>query len=201
MKLIVKGAEASIYSSNSKIIKIRHQKKYRISELDEKLRRTRNNREIKILKKLEGSGIPVPKVLGSDSENNEIQLEFIEGKKLKDVLDGQNCTDLGTRIGRNIARLHSKRIIHGDLTTSNMILKEGEIFLIDFGLSFFSVKAEDRAVDLHLLNQALKSSHSSCSEECFSAILRSYGRTCENYSEILNRLEKVESRGRYKGKK
>ena len=201
MKLISKGAEASIYLDSKKIVKTRHEKIYRIKELDKKLRKARNNREIKILEKLKDSEIPVPKILGNNPHKNEIHLEFIEGQKLKDVLDKQNCVELGSKIGRNIALLHSKRIIHGDLTTSNFILRKGKIFLIDFGLSFFSHKPEDKAVDLHLLKQVLRSSHNNCFEKCFNAILKSYENACENSSEILKRLKKVESRGRYKGKK
>ena len=204
MKLISKGAEASIYLDSSttfkKIVKTRHEKKYRIKELDEKLRKSRNNREIKVLEKLKNSEIPVPKITEKGPDSS-IHLEFIEGKKLKDILTEENCAEIGEKIGKNTGILHSQNIIHGDLTTSNMMLHEGKIFLIDFGLSFFSHKPEDKAVDLHLLKQALKSSHHKIFEKCFKAVLENYEEKCGNYPEIMKRLEKVESRGRYKNKK
>ena len=40
-----------------------------------------------------------------------------------------------------------------------MIIKENKIYFIDFGLSFFSSRIEDRAVDLHLVKEALQSTH------------------------------------------
>ena len=88
-------------------------------------------------------------------------------------------------------------IIHGDLTTSNMIL-EKEIKFIDFGLSFFSTKDEDKAVDLHLFRQALESRHHTMWEKCFEAALKGYRLGNVDYSSVLTRLEKVESRGRNK---
>ena len=95
--------------------------------------------------------------------------------------------------------MHNNNIIHGDLTTSNMIL-ENEIYFIDFGLSFFSDKTEDKAVDLHLLRHALESKHHKIFEKSFKAVLNGYKSKCRKYNETIKRLEKVESRGRYKGK-
>jgi TP53 regulating kinase-like protein len=50
-------------------------------------------------------------------------------------------------------------VIHGDLTTSNMIYKDGQIYLIDFGLSYVKNSIEDRAVDLYVLERAFISTH------------------------------------------
>jgi len=96
--------------------------------------------------------------------------------------------------------LHNEGIIHGDLTTSNMMVSEGEVFLIDFGLSFFSDKVEDKAVDLHLLRQAIESKHHTVYETAFAEVLKSYEENCENSKEVLKRFEIVESRGRNKAK-
>jgi len=96
--------------------------------------------------------------------------------------------------------LHNHLIIHGDLTTSNMILNK-EIYFIDFGLSFFSEKAEDKAVDLHLLKEGLESKHYRIWEECFRCALEAYRKEANKSSETLKRLEIVEKRGRYRAKK
>jgi Kae1-associated kinase Bud32 len=94
--------------------------------------------------------------------------------------------------------MHDKDIIHGDLTTSNMILKE-KVYFIDFGLGFNSTRIEDKAVDLHLLRQAFESKHYKHFEEFFKEVLEGY-KLSKNWKEVLNRLEKVEMRGRYKRK-
>jgi TP53 regulating kinase-like protein len=85
------------------------------------------------------------------------------------------------------------------LTTSNIILNK-ETYFIDFGLSFFSEKAEDRAVDLHLLKEGLESKHYRIWEECFRCALEAYKKEAKNSEATLKRLEAVEKRGRYRGK-
>ena len=75
-----------------------------------------------------------------------------------------------------------------------------EVYFIDFGLSFFSHKIEDMAVDLHLLKQALESKHYTIWEECFKAALDAYRKESKDGELVLKRLDVVEKRGRYKGK-
>ena len=101
--------------------------------------------------------------------------------------------------GRQISILHNHDIIHGDLTTSNVILHQDKVYLIDFGLSFYSTKIEDRAVDMHLLYQALEAKHYITFKEDFVAILDGY-KFSKNYKMVLDRLKVVEQRGRYKKK-
>ena len=195
MKLISQGAEAKIYLTKNKIVKDRIKKDYRIKEIDEKLRGFRTRREAKILGKLEKFGF-VPKVLYNDKKE-KLTIEYIEGEKIRDVLDKvdkRKRTTICKDIGKKIRLMHDNNIVHGDLTTSNMILSK-EVMFIDFGLSQVSTKIEDKAVDIHLLKQALESKHYKIWEDCFKVIAKAYGN-----KEVLNRLEKVESRGRYKGK-
>ena len=104
-------------------------------------------------------------------------------------------------IGKQIGRLHDNDIVHGDLTTSNMIVKDNKVYLIDFGLGFVSKRTEDKAVDLRLLRQALEGKHYDIAKKAFSCILDGYGKECKDADEIIKRLkEKVEKRGRYKRK-
>ncbi len=201
MELIAEGAEASIYSDKGRIVKKRHRKGYRIRELDEKLRTFRTKREAKILDKLRETGVAVPKLISADDKTTTMEMELIEGDKVKDALNSGNCEKIAEEIGEMIGTMHASNIIHGDLTTSNMIIdRKGKLYFIDFGLGFFSDKAEDKAVDLHLLKQALNSSHSRIAEKCFAAVVSGYKKANGSSSEILKRLEKVEGRGRYKGK-
>jgi TP53 regulating kinase and related kinases len=201
MKLIAQGAESKLFLEGDKVIKSRFKKNYRINEIDDRLRKSRTKREAKILEKLQKIDFPVPKLV-NNNEKDTLEMEFIDGDLLKNILNKKNCEKLCREIGEKIATLHNNGIIHQDLTTSNMILgKENKIFFIDFGLSFFSEKTEDKAVDLHLLKEALESKHSDIWEECYNAALESYEKKAANGKEVLNRLKIVEKRGRYKHKK
>jgi len=97
-------------------------------------------------------------------------------------------------IGRSVRKLHDANIIHGDLTTSNMILKD-KVYFIDFGLGFFSTRIEDKAVDLFLFKKALESKHHEVWEECFKEVLKAYGD-----QKVMERLKEIEKRGRYRKK-
>jgi len=208
-KLIAKGAEARLflgdYLNNPIIIKDRLPKSYRLKELDERLRGFRTRREAKVLDKLNRAGFKSPKVISCDG-NEKILMEKIDGILVKEIPE-RNFKKICIQIGENVAIMHNEGIIHGDLTTSNMILKEnpdavsGDVYFIDFGLSFFSEKAEDRAVDIHLFKEALESKHSSIWKKCFDAFLQSYEKKAEKSRETLKRLENVEKRGRYRAKK
>ena len=99
--------------------------------------------------------------------------------------------------GKQISLLHKNDIIHGDLTTSNMILsKENKVSIIDFGLGYISKKIEDKAVDLHLIKQALEAKHFKNHEELFKNLIKNY--KSKDSKKVLERLKAVEKRGRYK---
>jgi TP53 regulating kinase-like protein len=196
-KIIGMGAEAILIHKDGKLIKQRTKKSYRLDILDEKLRKQRTRRESKLLEKA-AKLIPVPKILKTDEKGKEIDMEFIEGKKLSDYLEiFPNSLDICKQIGQNIAKLHDADIIHGDLTTSNMILKDDKVFFIDFGLGFESKKIEDKAVDLHLIKQALEAKHFNNYEKFFKAVLDGY-KLSKHHEATINRLKVVEKRGRYK---
>ncbi len=202
METMAVGAEAIIKADEGKklVLKQRQPKKYRVRELDERLRLFRTKREAKILDRLGGMGVAVPKLIAADEKTTTLTMQLIEGDKVRDVLSSGNCERICREAGEMIGIMHRSNIIHGDLTTSNMILGRGGLCFIDFGLGFFSDKAEDKAVDLHLLKQALNSSHSRIAGKCFAAVVKGYKRTNSGSSDVLKRLEKVEGRGRYKGK-
>src|SRR3989344_2769348 len=107
------------------------------------------------------------------------------------VLD--KAKNICRQIGESVAKLHDANIIHGDLTTSNMILneKENKVYFIDFGLGFISIRAEDKAVDLHLLRQALEAKHFQHWKTLFEAVIKGYGKS-KNANKTLLQLQKVE---------
>lgn len=200
-KLIAQGAESKLFLVGNKILKNRFEKKYRIKEIDNKLRKFRTKREAKVLQKLEEMNFSSPKPIKNDEKEN-LEIAYIKGKLVKDILEKSSYMKLSKDIGKKIAILHNENIIHGDLTTSNMILnKNNEIFFIDFGLSLFSHKIEDKATDLHLLKEALESKHYKIWEKCYNAVLESYKKNAKDGNKTIKRLKIVESRGRYKGKK
>jgi TP53 regulating kinase-like protein len=201
MEKISQGAEAVIYREDEKIIKERIKKKYRADSIDKELRKKRTKKEAKVMKDV-CENIPVPKILNVNEKEMKIEMGFIEGDKIRDILEKSDYKKLSKQIGKLVGILHSKNIIHGDLTTSNMILKENDeenkIYFIDFGLSVHSDKTEDKAVDLHLLKQALESRHYTIWDECFKAVIEGYKEENKEYDAVLKRFEKVELRGRNK---
>jgi len=198
-KITQKGAEAIIILNGKNIVKRRVQKSYRLPLLDEKLRSHRTRAEAKLLEKA-SKVIPTPKIINVDKNKQEIEMPFIDGKKLSEHLDKfpfDKQKSFCFLIGQNIAKLHDADIIHGDLTTSNMILVGKEVYFIDFGLGFISQKIEDKAVDIHLLKQALEAKHFTHWQVLFSEVLKGYSASKES-KKVLEHLKKVEARGRYK---
>jgi len=171
-KLITQGAEAKLYLDEGKVIKERFKKSYRIKEIDEKLRSFRTRREAKILQRLSAINFPSPKLIRSDDKEN-ITMEKVRGNLLKDMLEESHYKNLCSEIGRKIALLHNNSIIHGDLTTSNMIFNN-EIYFIDFSLGGFSSRIEDKGVDLKLFLEALNSTHFKISDICWSSFIEGY---------------------------
>jgi len=192
MKIIGKGAESILYIQNNNVIKERIKKSYRIEQIDILKRKYPTRREAKLLTESKKAGVNVPNLIKMDDKEMKVIMEHIKGDTLKNIFN-KIKKDTYKQIGEQIKLLHNNNIIHNDLTTSNMILKDNKVYFIDFGLGFISNKIEDKAVDLHLLRQALESKHYD-KPEAFKEILKYY----KPDKELLKRLEKVESRGRYK---
>jgi len=200
MEIIAQGAEAIIRKDSNNIIKERISKDYRIKEIDEKIRKLRTRSEARLIERA-SSIVNTPKIISSDDKSMKITMEFIDGHKLVSYLDNiseKEREKIIIIIGNEVAVLHNNNIIHNDLTTSNMILKNDKVYFIDFGLGFISDKFEDKAVDIHLFRQALDSKHYTHSEKSFEYFLKGYKEKSNNFKETINRLEKVEKRGRYK---
>ncbi|PIN74116.1 Kae1-associated kinase Bud32 [Candidatus Woesearchaeota archaeon CG10_big_fil_rev_8_21_14_0_10_45_16] len=201
-KLLAQGAEAKIFKDNNSIIKERFSKEYRLEHLDHALRQFRTRREAKVLGKLADINFPAPHLQNFSDKRMSIVMDFVPGEKLKDVLlRGDECGRFAQEMGEKIGKLHAENIIHGDLTTSNLILHEQtkELNFIDFGLSSFSDKIEDKAVDLFLLERSLQSTHYD-KPEMFEKIVESYRESSPQAAEVLERLQAVQKRGRNKAK-
>lgn len=196
---IAQGAEAVLFKDKTRIIKERLSKEYRLPQLDESLRQFRTRREAKILQRLQDFQFPAPHLHDFSDKRMSIVMDFLPGQKLRDVLqEGDDYQQLAFEMGQKVGRLHQLNIIHGDLTTSNMIV-DREISFIDFGLSSFSDKIEDKAVDLYLLERSLESTHYQF-PDMFARVLEGYRENYVEAGKVLERLQNVQKRGRNKKK-
>ena len=203
--LLSKGAEANIllnpdWNGIKVIIKRREPKKYRLPELDAIIRRTRTAREALIINRAKEIGVPTPLIYQINNEHAQIIMEYIKGEKVRDLVEKINSKeriDLFTEIGKKAGLLHNAGITHGDLTTSNIISREGTPIFIDFGLAEMSEDVESRGVDLNLMYRMLISTHYKYTEELFRAFLDGYQETLEDAQESIDRMDTISKRGRY----
>jgi len=202
MKLLKKGAEADIYLTqwdNSRaILKIRKTKKYRNPILDAKIRKQRTIKESQTISEVKSFGIPTPLVYHVNLKKASIVMQEIPGKPVHDLPDSK-IIELSKEIGRLVGIMHKNGIMHGDLTTSNFILYENKVYVIDFGLSQKTIKSEDHAVDLRLIKEILNSAHAKIMESAWKNFLSGYKSIVgsANYAKITNLVSVIESRGRY----
>ncbi|TFG24240.1 MAG: Kae1-associated serine/threonine protein kinase [Promethearchaeota archaeon] len=209
-RLLHKGAEASLYFGTwfgkEVIFKQRIPKEYRIKQIDEQIRLSRTLNEARALIRIKNYGINVPQVFDIDVDSSTIIMKYINGKKLKDlipILDQTVRKEYLFIVGTYISKLHQNGHIHGDITTSNIIITPNqEVFLIDFGLHQYSDSIEDKSVDLHLFKRVLISSHGAYFDSCFSSFLEGYRseyieNNSKNHVQIIKNIKVIESRGRY----
>lgn len=174
-----------------------------------------------MLAKCRREGVPVPAVYALDESAGWLMIEWIEGEvvrirlnewlqrrkdsKTEEGTEDQELVSLMRRIGAAVGKMHAIGVVHGDLTTSNLMLRDGEkdgvldgeIILIDFGLASQTLQDEDRAVDLYVLERAFGSTHPRA-ESLFSELLHAYGTSFKGAGVVLRRLEDVRMRGRKK---
>ncbi len=202
MKLMKKGAEADIYQmmwQNSKaILKIRKPKNYRNSILDSKICKQRTIKESQMLSQVKSFGIPTPLVYFVNLKNNSIIMQEIPGKPVHDLSESK-IIELSKQIGKLVGILHQNGVMHGDLTTSNFILFQNTVYVIDFGLSQNTIKSEDHAVDLRLIKEILNSAHAKIMQSAWKNFLLGYKSIVSNtsFTKITKLVLDIESRGRY----
>lgn len=201
MTLIAQGAEAVIrkasWHSRPVVVKERVPKAYRAKELDSRLRSARTRSEAQLMAYARKAGIITPLIFDVDITSCSITMEFVEGPTAKTVLqDSPERLDMANIIGSRVGRLHKADVIHGDLTTSNIIFRGREPCFIDFGLGERSTEQEKKGVDLHLLKEALGSAHSEHAG-LFAAVADGYVSEYPEGGQILKLVEEIEQRGRY----
>lgn len=205
--LLKKGAEASLFVTSwhgrKVIVKKRFPKEYRPAELDAEIRSYRTSHEPQLMHEAKKAGVSTPTIFLVNMKDAAITMEFVEGKQVKQILAAvskKERQELCTSIGVLIGKMHKYGVIHGDLTTSNMILSsESKIFLVDFGLGEKNTEFEAKGVDLHLMKHALQSTHYRFAEECFRSVMRGYSRVLgvEEAKKVFEKIREIERRGRY----
>jgi len=199
--LIYRGAEAELWKSEylgmPAVEKHRVPKTYRIKEIDDRIRRERIVLETNMLVNAK-KAVNTPHIFDVDLEKKSLLMEFIDGNKVKDLFLREGWIHrVSKKIGEDVAKLHEIGIVHGDLTTSNMILeKKGDIYFIDFGLATKSDKIEDKAMDLVVFKKMLQSTHYKYFSEIWSAFLEGYSKYKKS-GEIVKKITEIEKRARY----
>jgi Mn2+-dependent serine/threonine protein kinase len=206
-QLIKKGAEAYLYlaewQGRKAVLKKRLPKKYRLPALDERIRTYRTVHEPRLMHEARKAGVPTPTIFFVDVKNALIVMEHVDGKQLKQLLNEVSNNErkrLCRQVGELVGRLHKYGIVHGDLTTSNMIYaRDGKIFFVDFGLGERTKDVEAMGVDLHLMKRALQSTHYKFADECFRNVIEGYSKVldAETVKNVLDKVEEIEKRGRY----
>jgi Kae1-associated kinase Bud32 len=203
--IIYQGAEAKIckskYMNFDTVEKRRITKSYRIKNIDNRLISYRTKEEAKLMIEARNQGVSVPVIYDVNLDNGIITMEYLKGKRIKDILnniDEKERARICRMIGESIAKLHNRNIIHGDITTSNMILMDDKIHFIDFGLGEINSEIEAKGVDLHVLMEAIESTHSLYSN-CFDYVLEGYkNESKDDAKSVIKKIEEIVKRGRYR---
>lgn len=175
--------------------------------MDKQLRTKQFGNELRSLLKCSKIGLSVATVLWADVPNCRLYMRKLEGMTVKQWLreretlfDSDECKMVAKELGCVIAKLHQEGgLVHGDLTTSNFMLDTSlRVWMLDFGLSYYSTDAEDFAVDLYVLERAMLSTHPK-SEQLFVKILKAYRKAYNGQGQaVVSRLNNVRQRGRKK---
>ena len=199
VEMLNNGAEALVYLEEGPegrkiLVKERVPKNYRHKEIDEVIRRERNRTEARLMSEARRGGVSTPIIF--DIGDFKLKMQYIEGLPIKYLI----TPEISERVGKLVGKLHSSGIVHGDLTTSNLLLageKPGEKFyLLDFGLAYFDKGLEARGVDVHVLFQTFESTHRE-HEVLVEAFKKGYGSTFIDSEAVLKRVEEIKKRARY----
>lgn len=206
VKQIAKGAEADLFldtdwNGKSVIFKRRGLKRYRHPTLDYEIRRFRTVHEADIMHRSKKAGVPTPLIYQVNPEKATIVMEYVQGEKIRDIveyLEEEEKKTIFSVIGNQAGMLHSSSIIHGDLTTSNMIKSGNRIVFIDYGLSEISDEIEKKGVDLNLMHRMLMSTHFRDKDLLLKSFIEGYTDVLgKQAADVLDRMREITMRGRY----
>lgn len=187
------GAEAIVMFRDGIAEKRRVSKRYRVPSLDRRLIAERTRAEARLIHTARRAGVPTPVI--QDITADTIVMERIIGVPLTLALTEENLREAGRMVGK----LHAAGLMHGDLTTSNLIVRasDNRCVLIDFGLAQVSQEIEQRGVDIHVLYQTLESTAPNQSDALKAAFNDGYAATFEGAADVIAREHDIVMRGRY----
>jgi TP53 regulating kinase and related kinases len=207
MQRFHRGAEADLFLTKigpwKAVVKRRVRKKYRIAKLDQRIRSERTIREANALRDAKRAGVRAPSVLSVDMKDFAIAMSFVDGEIARSCLDQlprRDQTSVLYEIGQQIGALHEAGLVHGDMTTSNVIIsRNGLPFILDFGMSSHSTDPEDQATDLHLLQRSISTSHALDSRRSEKPIREGYRHEFGDRQASITflRQKEIARRGRY----
>lgn len=205
MEVLYRGAEADVFggqwAGEDAVLKVRKPLEYRLPVLDQEIRAQRTLHEAQIIHDVKEAGVKAPCLFYVSPAESLIVMQLVEGPRLKTFLQtpGLSPDEVSEQFGELVARMHRAGVVHGDLTTSNVIVAEDGLYLIDFGLAAHSYKVEDHAVDLRLIKETLEGAHSEVSHRVMAAFLRGYASVAgeKRAKEVNKKLGEIERRGRY----
>lgn len=206
-KIISMGAEAiiakAIFLDIDVVIKWRFPKPYIPEELDKEFRRIRTITEAKALLKAISTGVNVPLPLYVEPEEGFIIMTYIDGYVLRDIvnqIDREKLCNICKIIGIYVAKLHDNSVIHGDVTTSNIMIEKesNDVYIIDFGLANFVKRIEDQAIDVHIFFRSIESVHSDVENIAKKCFIDGYSEIRKSYiNKILDTVTYIRKMGRY----
>ena len=204
--LLYRGAEADIVRAEwqglDAVYKVRKPLAYRLPVLDDAIRRQRTVREAEMLHLAKKAGVPAPFLYDVDVRSSTLVMEYIEGTRLRDLagaMGEDEAAQAFQEFGEATARLHRAGIVHGDLTTANVVVRDGGLVFIDFGLAFRTTRLEDQAVDLRLIKETLVGAHPGVSRLALEELFRGYSKAsgAVKLRAVQRQLRSIERRGRY----
>lgn len=199
--LLKRGAEAEIHLTEflgrDAIAKLRVPKTYRNKRIDDILRKNRTKSEVRLMSEVKKYGVSTPIIYDVSVDEHMIVMQYINGKRVKDILNNvseKKRKKICYMIGESVGKMHTNNIIHGDLTTSNMILLNDKIFFIDFGLGEKNSEIEAKGVDLHVMMEGFEGAHSEV--DAFGYVLGAY-KSYDKKDIVVKRMYEISRRGRY----
>ena len=204
--LLYRGAEADVirgeWQGLDAVFKVRKPLLYRLPVLDDAIRRQRTIREAEMIHHAKRAGVPSPYLYDIDVPGSTLVMEYVGGDRVKDLvgaLPPRELLGVFFEFGQDAARLHSAGIMHGDLTTANVVRRDGVLVFIDFGLSKRTTRLEDHAVDIRLIKETLVGAHPGVAASAFEALSRGYASVAgpSRSRAVLKQLQNIERRGRY----
>jgi len=205
-RLLYRGAEADVvlgdWQGLEAVFKIRKPLTYRLQVLDETIRRQRTVHEAEMMHLAKRAGVASPFLYNVDIQSSTLVMQFVRGVRMKDLVASLSGTQLDVaffEFGQDVAKLHRFGIMHGDLTTANVVRSDGRLVFIDFGLSMRTTRLEDHAVDLRLIKETLVGAHPDISARALDALSRGYASLVgpTRSHAVLKQLQNIERRGRY----